>query len=225
MDLPQPPLEHKVNMMLPLPADRRFLWRRLDKSVRNQVRKAERSGLTIEAGGVENLRAFYEVFVARMRDLGSPVHAPGFLEACWTRSAAARSIVLVRKDGTTVGGMVALAFKDRLVVPWAACLSSTSRSARTCCSTGKRCAGLRRRVRPFDFGRSTRDSGTYRFKLQWGAAGRAARSGTRFHFASGQARTTGGASRRAELAIKAWQRLPLPLSAASGPHIRRYLTQ
>jgi hypothetical protein len=39
------PTRSKVNMTLPLPADAGRLWSQLDKSVRNQIRKAERSGL------------------------------------------------------------------------------------------------------------------------------------------------------------------------------------
>src|SRR5581483_12077227 len=74
-----PPLDGKVNMILALtePPDR--LWERFDKRVRNQIRKAERAGLTVECGGAGSLTPFYDVFVERMRDLGSPVHALGFL--------------------------------------------------------------------------------------------------------------------------------------------------
>jgi FemAB-related protein (PEP-CTERM system-associated) len=225
MDLPQPALEHKVNMMLTLPSDADVLWRRLDKSVRNQVRKAERAGLTIEIGGAEKLPAFYDVFAARMRDLGSPVHALGFLEAVLDSFGGRASIILVRKDGTTVGGLVAIRFGDRLAVPWAACLQHYFalcpnmllywEALRRACGEG---------IGRFDFGRSTRDSGTYRFKRQWGAEEEPLFWYT-IPLRQRPGSKTGGASRRAELAIKAWQRLPLPLSRRLGPHIRRYLTQ
>jgi FemAB-related protein (PEP-CTERM system-associated) len=225
LDMGQAPTEHKVNMTLALPADPDVLWRRLDKSVRNQVRKAEKSGLTIESGGAEKLTAFYDVFAARMRDLGSPVHARGFLQAVMTAFGSRARIVVVQNGSTTVGGLVAIAFKDRLAVPWAACLQEYFSlcpnmllywdTLRRACDEG---------FSRFDFGRSTRDSGTYRFKRQWGAEEEPLfwytiplrrRPGT----------SAGGAGRRAALAVRAWQRLPLAVTRRLGPHIRKYLTQ
>jgi len=75
-----PSTEHKVNLTLSLPADPIAL-----ASVRQgrpqSDPQGERSGLSIEIGGTENLTAFYDTFVVRMRDLGSPVHGPEFLRA------------------------------------------------------------------------------------------------------------------------------------------------
>ena len=220
-----PARTHKVNMTLELPQDADLLWRRVNKSVRNQVRKAERSGLAIEVAGADALPMFYDVFAARMRDLGSPVHARRFLAAVMESFGSRARVVLARLGGTTVGGLIAIRFQDRLTVPWAACLEryfplcpnmllywETLRSA---CGEG---------VRRFDFGRSTRDSGTYRFKQQWGA-----REEPLFWYTMPlrpQAATPPrGGGRTGELAVTAWQRLPLPLTRWLGPHIRKYLTQ
>jgi FemAB-related protein (PEP-CTERM system-associated) len=219
------PAQHKVNMTLALPADPATLWRGLDKTVRNQVRKAERSGLTIEAGGVERLPAFYEVFVSRMRDLGSPVHGQDFLRGVLESFGPRARIVLVRKGATTVGGLMTIAFKDRLAVPWAACLQQYFTlcpnmllywdTLKHACAAG---------VRRFDFGRSTRDCGTYRFKRQWGAE-----EEPLFWYTIPLRQRHGaaceGAGRRAQLAVRAWQRLPLSVTRHLGPHIRKYLTQ
>ena len=146
------------------------MWRRFDKSVRNQIRKAERAGLTVEYGGGDSLAAFYDTLVERMHDLGSPVHGFHFLRQVIEVLGPLARIALVKKDGATVGGLVALAFKDRMVVPWAACRKeyfSLCPNMLLYWETIKQaCAeGFAR----FDFGRSTRQSGTYRFKRQWGA--------------------------------------------------------
>ena len=126
------PLESKVNMTLAL-GDPDGLWRRFDKGVRNQIRKAERSGLTVEYGGYGNqfLQQVLEAFGPRAR------------------------VGLVKKDGATVGGLVALTFKDRMVVPWAACLKEYFslcpnmllywETIRSACADG---------LARFDFGRS-----------------------------------------------------------------------
>src|SRR5262245_16557941 len=52
-DLPVASTGDKVNLFLPLPRDPGHLWGQLNTKVRNQVRKAERSGLIVEFGGSE----------------------------------------------------------------------------------------------------------------------------------------------------------------------------
>ncbi len=219
------PMEQKVNLALDLPADSDRLWRQLDARIRNQVRKAERSGLSVEFGRMEKLAAFYDIFAARMRDLGSPVHAPGFLRAVLDSFGDRARIALVRSGSTPVGGLVALAFKDRLAVPWASCLKDYLSLCpnmllyweilRTACAEG---------FRRFDFGRSSRHSGTYRFKRQWGA-----REEPLFWYTipvtPRRSQPIPGASKGAVLLSKVWQRLPLAVTRRLGPRIRKYLTQ
>ena len=75
--------QHKVTMLLPL---ERGMWERLDRKVRNQIRKAQKSDLTVERGGVELLAEFYAVFARNMRDLGTPVYSPRLFEEVLARS-------------------------------------------------------------------------------------------------------------------------------------------
>ena len=170
VDLPVAATGDKVNLFLPLPKDPGRLWSQLDAKVRNQVRKAERSGLSVEFGQSERLDDFYETFARNMRDLGSPVHARGFFQAILDAFGDQARIALVRKDGQPIGGLIALAFKDSLIVPWASSLRQYLslcpnmllywETLRSACIEG---------FQRFDFGRSSRNSGTYRFKRQWGA--------------------------------------------------------
>jgi serine/alanine adding enzyme len=227
LDVAVRPAEHKVNMTLRLATDPDRLWRQLDKTVRNQIRKAERSGLSLQVGGAENVPAFYEPFVVRMRELGSPVHSVLFLRCVIDAFKGRARLVLVRKHDTVVGGLLALAFKDRVVVPWAACRREYFslcpnmllywETIRTACTDG---------FRFFDFGRSSRDSGTYRFKWQWGA-----REEPLYWYTIplSPRRTTiapqSSAHGREALLGKAWRHLPLVVTRHLGPHIRKYLIQ
>ena len=218
------PSEHKVNMTLPIPEDVDRLWRQLDKDVRYQIRKAERSGLTIESGGAEKLTEFYDTFAVRMRDLGSPVHSPGFLAAVLDHFGSRARILLVRKGRTTIGGLIALAFKDRLSVPWASCLKEHFslcpnmllywEALRAACAGG---------FRRFDFGRSSRDSGTHRFKCQWGAQEEPLFWYT-IPVAAAAARSRPDYRGRTVLS-KTWQHLPLSVTRQVGPRLRGYLIQ
>jgi hypothetical protein len=55
LPLSVPASMNKVNLVLPLPDNPDSLWQQLSAKVRNQVRKAERSGLTVEFVGLEGL--------------------------------------------------------------------------------------------------------------------------------------------------------------------------
>ena len=219
------PAEHEVNLTLLLPSNAGQLWRQLDGGIRNQLRKAERSGLSVEFGGAEQLEAFYSILAIRMRELGSPVHDRAFFRAIVREFGAQARVALVRKGATPVGALLALGFRDTLTVPWASCLSDYRtlcsnmllywETIRTACMEG---------FRRFDFGRSSRGSGTYRFKRQWGAI-----ESPLFWYTiplRGRARTSAPEDGwLGKYLPQAWRRLPLTLTRGFGPRIRRYLIQ
>jgi FemAB-related protein (PEP-CTERM system-associated) len=224
LDIGWEPATHKVNMVLPLMADAGMLWRQLDRSVRNQVRKAERAGLSVEFGEAEKLDEFYRFFAARMRDLGSPVHARAFFRATLEAFGKRARVGLVRKGQTPIGGLIALTFRDMVVVPWASCAKEYFalcpnmllywETIRAACIDG---------FRGFDFGRSTRESGTYRFKRQWGAI-----ESPLFWYTIPIGRRDSlraGDGRRTARLVGLWRHLPLSFTRRVGPHIRKYLVQ
>jgi Acetyltransferase (GNAT) domain len=142
-------------------------WKGLDAKVRNQVRKAEKSGVTVKWGREERLDEFYEVFCVNMRDLGSPTHAKAFFASVLKHFPGA-SIGTAHREGKCIGGLFRILWKDELVIPWA----STLKDERVHCPNNalyweairfafeQGCSSV-------DFGRSTREEGTYRFKKQW----------------------------------------------------------
>jgi FemAB-related protein (PEP-CTERM system-associated) len=225
LSLPNRPMEHKVNMVLPLPSDPESLWRQLDSNVRRRVRRAERSGLSVSVAGAEALDGFYAVFAHRMRELGTPVHARAFFAAVFEAFEERARLIFVAREGAVIGGLVALSFKDTLVVPWVTCLSQYFplypnmllywHTIRMACEEG---------YRRFDFGRSTRDCGTYHFKRQWGAE-----EAPLFWYSipmNGRSSEPNGHDGRASAyATGIWQRLPLALTTNLGPRIRKYLIQ
>ena len=226
LDIAATPLEHKVNMVLPLPDDPRLLWDGLDRSVRNQVRKAERSGLTVDTGGAEHLAAFYAIYASRMHDLGSPPHHRAFFSATLDHFGARARVLLVRKGGLTIGGLIGIAFKDTLVVPWAACLTEHMKLCPNMLLYWEAIRGASQQgVRQFDFGRSTRGSGTFQFKRQWGAIE------TPLYWysmpvgsAEAPSRSVTSARAAARL-VQIWRHAPRGLTRSVGPLVRRYLIQ
>ncbi|MDX2253599.1 MAG: FemAB family PEP-CTERM system-associated protein [Nitrospira sp.] len=222
-DLPEPRRD-KVTMMLDLTGGEAGIWKALPAKVRNQVRKAEKSGLSTVVGGRELVEEFYRVFVVNMRDLGSPVHGLSFFTGMATEFGSQLRVRLVCEGNKTVGGLISLCFKDKVIVPWASAL----REYFPKCPNNllywheilDRCA---QGFKQFDFGRSSVGSGTYDFKRQWGAEP-APLFWYELTMRNRQGNAINGTSLKYRLLRGTWQRLPLGVTATLGPRIRKYLT-
>lgn len=211
----------KVSLVLPLPEDPEELWKSFPAKVRNQCRKGEKEGLEFEVDPPDALDAFYSVMVVNMRDLGSPVHAREFFAAAREGFPRAGRVSVVRYRGATVAAGFTLAFKDKVEIPWASSLREYHRLCPNMFlywNTLKDSIG--RGVREFDFGRSTVNSGTHRFKQQWG--GREVPLYYEYWTAKERDAApsgTEGAAYRA--ASQVWRRLPLAVTRVLGPQIVR----
>jgi serine/alanine adding enzyme len=216
-----PARTHKVTMRLPLGDDVTRTWEGLDRKVRNQVRKAEKSGLTFRRGGAELLDRFYEVFAVNMRDLGTPVYSRRFFEEVVKNFPSTATVCLVDHGDRTVAGAIALSHRDGLEVPWA----SSLREYRSQCPNNLLYwkiieFGIESRRTSLDFGRSTPDEGTYHFKEQWGARPEPlyweyAMQGGR------ELPNLSPSNPKYRAAINLWTRLPLQVTNFLGPHIVR----
>jgi serine/alanine adding enzyme len=216
-----PVKQHKVTMLMSLAASREQAWTTLDRKVRNQIRKAEKSGLTAALGGVERLDAFYRIFARNMRDLGTPVYDRRFFEEVLTAFPDRAQIVVVEKEGVAVAAGIGLVHRGTIEVPWASSLSEF----RSLCPNHMLYWsviqwGIDHGMRLLDFGRSTPNEGTYQFKQQWGAEP----TGLSWEYCLlGSARMPDQSPKnpRFRLAIEAWKRCPLWLANTVGPHLVR----
>lgn len=217
------PWSDKVTMLLDLSGGIDVLWRSLPAKVRNQVRKAEKSGLSMITGGVELLDEFYKVFAVNMRDLGSPVHSLTFFREMGTALGHQMRVLLVRDGSSTVGGAVCLFFKDTMLVPWASSLrASFAKCPNNLLYWEAIQYGCKHGYRMFDFGRSTVGSGTFEFKKQWGA--RPLSLPWRLVTLDGRSGSTVSANDRKYRWLAAlWRRLPVGVSTIIGPRLRKHL--
>jgi len=212
---------HKVAMTLDLEGTPERLWDRLDRKVRNQVRKAEKSGLAAQHGGGELLEAFYTVFAHNMRDLGTPVYSAQFFKEVLSAFPDRARVFLIVHAGRPVAASIVHWHASTIEVPWA----SSIRAFNPLCANVLLYwhmleFAVARGFRRFDFGRSTPGEGTFHFKRQWGAEPQElvweywAAKGASIPDLSPKNPTFA-------LAIKTWQRLPLPVATTLGPHIVR----
>jgi len=213
---------HKVAMLMPLESDPETTWTALDRKVRNQVRKAEKSGLTFETGGRELVDAFYPVFARNMRDLGTPVYPKRlFLEVLAALPDRARIFLVRTRDGVPAAAGVGVNYRRTTEMPWAASL----KQYRAMCPNNLLYWGairyaINRGASTFDFGRSTPHEGTYNFKAQWGA--RAVPLCWEYCLLrGGRVPDQSPKNSRFSLAISGWKRLPVAIANWAGPSIVR----
>jgi FemAB-related protein (PEP-CTERM system-associated) len=213
--------QHKLGFSRPLPASGAELWTQIDRKIRNQVRKAQKEGLTVTAGGAELTDDFYVVFAQNMRDLGTPVYSRRLFSETLRLFPDRARVFTVRQQDRILAAAITLTFRDTVLVPWA----SSLRDARHLCPNTllywtmlEHAANSGARV--FDFGRSSPGGGVNQFKLQWGATPRP------LHWEYVLLRRTevpdqGPSNPKFQTAIRAWQWLPIWVANGLGPHIVR----
>ncbi len=212
---------HKVTMTLVLTPTRDKQWAAVGKKVRNQVRKAEKSGLEVRVGGQELLDPFHTVFARNMRDLGTPVYARAFFEAVLAAESGQADIFCVFHQGRAVAASLVVAHGNACEVPWA---SSLREFNPLCANMLLYWAMLGRAIdtghHVFDFGRSTPSGRTFAFKRQWRAEPHVLV--WEYWVAGGQSLPDfSPSSPRYRLATAVWRRLPLAIASRLGPHIVR----
>lgn len=213
-----------VSMVLPLPSQVDQLWDQIGSKIRNQVRKAMRLGLQIR-WGIDQVRDLHEIYSANMGRLGTPAHSICFLEEVLAGFCDDADILTVRLDQRPIGAMLVLKNGTLWADPLASCLAEFNHlnpnmmmyweALRMACEAN---------AAAFDFGRSSKTSGTYRFKKQWGCrevslnycayvyGNLSSKASTSFY-------RTVGAKHMASI----WRRLPLVLQRQVGGSVRRWL--
>lgn len=208
----------KLTVFLELGADEEALWRSLPSERRNRIRKGQKSGLTASFHGPESLKDFYAVFSANMRDIGSPVHSLQFFRKVMIHLGHRTRIVLVRWQGRPIGAGLMLLFKGMISIPWVSSLRSFfDKCPNQVLYWETMRFGIAQGLRVLDFGRSSRDSGTFEAKRQW--QGDAVQ--LYWHYYPETAEPPGEDVKHFRWAAGVWQRLPLPLANVMGPWLRR----
>ena len=211
-DIEWPVHIEKVLVTRRLPNDPGALGRELGAKLRSQCRRALKEGAEVVHGGAELIPEFYRVFAVNMRDLGTPVYPRRWFEVLARCLGDAMQLVVVRLEGRSVAGCVLMRWGETLEIPWAASLREYNRySVNMLLYRAALDHAIGQGCREFDFGRSTRDSGPHRFKLQWGGEERA------IWWRTWPARETNGQA--GAFMRRSWQRLPLGLTTRLGPMI------
>lgn len=214
-------LRQKVHMRMPLEDSEEAMWTALKSKVRSQVKKPRNDQrLAVDFGREELLGDFYTIFCANMRDLGTPPFSRALFSGMLDELASDTEICRVQFEGRTVAAAFLVHGPEVTTVPSASSLRAFNH---TSCNMlmywHLLVRAIERGQSTFDFGRSSADSGTYRFKKQWGAV--ECPAVWQYYAREGSPtdmRPDGG---KYDLMIRAWQKLPIWFTRIIGPTIVR----
>ena len=155
-----------------------------------------------------------------MRDLGTPVYGQGLFRAILQQFPDRAEFCVVRSGSQPVAAALLLHGWGVTEVPSASSLRAfNSTNANMLMYWHLLRRAIERKQTIFDFGRSSEESNTYRFKRQWGALPE--RAEWQYYVRSGSAGDMRPDNPRYQRLIRIWQRLPVALTRLLGPAIVR----
>ena len=211
---------NKVHCRLQLPDAPEGVLAGLKSKVRSQVRRGIEKDFTVDWGGAELLKDFYQVFSRNMRDLGTPVFGRKLFQSILERFGHSAELAVVRNEQQPIAAALLLHGPEVTEVPCASALQAFKKSNVNMFMYHRLLErSVERGSQVFDFGRSTVDSGPHRFKMQWGAT--ASPAYWQYYVRKGELGGLRKENGRFQKAIETWQRLPVWLTNWLGPPIAR----
>ena len=212
----------KVTVLKALPDTTEELWDTgIKAKLRSQIRRPMKEGMEIRFGR-ELVEPFYEVFSATMRNLGTPALPIHFFSAISSAFPDSCLFAVVELDGVPVASGCGLFWNGEFEITWAGSSREHARMApNMLLYWGMMEECVRRGLDTFNFGRCSPESGTHRFKRQWGSED---------HplpwlqwSPSGVPSTPDPSSPKFQAATTVWSRLPLSVTNVIGPRLSRLI--
>ncbi len=215
--------DEKVLMLLDLPDDPEHLSKSIGAKRRSQIRRPEREGASTKVGGEDLLDDFYAVFSRNMRDLGTPVYTKKLFERILAARPSETFIVVIYLNELPVAAAFLIGYKQVIEIPWASSLREYNRLGTNMKLYWEVLRhSILKGYKIFDFGRSTLDGPTYKFKKQWGA--RPKQCYWNYWLAEGnELPQLNPQNPKYKIAIAGWKKLPLAVANCLGPHIVKHL--
>ena len=193
----------------------------IPRKQRAMVRKGIKAGLKSEID--DDVERFFAAYAHSVHRLGTPVFSKRYFEVLkdvFARDCEVQTITLERDLVTSV---MSFYFRDEVLPYYAGGMDKARDVAgndfmyweltRRACERG---------LKMFDFGRSKQGTGSFDFKKNWGFEPQPLHYEYRLVKAKSVPEVN-PLNPKYQLAIKAWQRMPLALANLIGPHIARNL--
>jgi serine/alanine adding enzyme len=215
--------QHKITMLMDLPDNPEILWRELGSKRRAQIKRPGKEGAYAKIGHVELLNDFYRVFTRNMRDLGTPVYGKSWFRNILEAFPVETHLVIVYLNDSPVAAAFLIRHGGQMEIPWASSLREANRfGVNMLLYWDVLKYSIEQGAERFDFGRSSKDASTYRFKKQWGSEPQQLFWYNWTPVGKDIPKLDPQNSKYAR-AIELWKKLPLPLANILGPSIVKYL--
>jgi FemAB-related protein (PEP-CTERM system-associated) len=220
--LPDPGLLAKdlyVTFRADLTEGEEALIRRMERKRRQMMSYVARAPFEYRVAGIEELPLFYRLFCESMRHHGTPVYPRRFLREILDRHPADTNLFFVYHQGRPVSAVMNLLFGG-VLMPFYAGADRTERPRGVDDFTYLAIMrwGRENGFRLFDFGRSKRGTGAYKFKQRWGME--EVPLGYQYHLVKArELPNVSPANPKYQAAIRLWQKLPIPVTRVLGPMI------
>lgn len=218
---------HKAAMKLKLYNDPEKLFASFPPKLRSQIRRPGKEGCTVKSVTgkeiqTQHISEFFKVFSETMRDLGTPVYSKKLFKETLKAFGEHATLGIVYHNTQPVASGITIRANNIIEIPWAASLRRANKFSpnmllywellKSSCLNG---------AEFFDFGRSTIDSGTYKFKAQWGSKPQT----LHWYYIEniGQIPDINPRSKKFELLVSIWQKLPISIANMMGPIITKSL--
>jgi FemAB-related protein (PEP-CTERM system-associated) len=193
----------------------------IPRKQRAMVRKGIGLGLEARHGG--SVDEFYRVYAESVRNLGTPVLSRKYYARLQQTFGEDCEVTVVTHQGQPVAAVMSFYFRDEVHPYYGGSVAlGRNLAANDFMYWSVMQRAVERGARLFDFGRSKQDTGSYHFKKHWGFEPQPLPYA--YHLVRATAvPNISPTNRKYSLFIKAWQRLPLPVSCALGPWLARDL--
>lgn len=214
----------KVTYYLDLPNNEELLMKQFKAKLRSQIRRPMKEGMTAKLFDKNGLDDFYRIFALKMRELGTPVYAKDFFATILQEIPDnAKVLIVFSQQNIPVAAAFLIHYKGVMEIPWAATLREYDKlSPNMLLYFEVLKYAMQQKCSLFDFGRCTKDSGTYRFKKQWGGQEK-----TLYWYYLLKENVTmpevNPNNPKYQIAIKLWQKLPMAITKIIGPSIVKHI--
>ncbi len=212
----------KITVLVSLQGGPEAVFGRLRQNVRNKIRKARKSGVTVDCG-IQYLSDFYRVYARNLRDLGTPVITKKFFETIADILPKQIRIYRATRQGKTIGAKVIFVDQKTCYFIWAAairenlCYSPVHalnwKAIEDACMAG--CLHV-------DMGRSTENSTHHDFKKYWGMETKMLPYAYQL-LNCNEIPGLNPDNPKFSLAIEMWKKMPMFLTRWLGPPLARRL--
>ncbi|QLC21417.1 FemAB family PEP-CTERM system-associated protein [Parasphingopyxis sp. CP4] len=196
----------------------------VNRKHRAEIRKSFKNDLSYSVGnGRAERDQHYAIYATSVRNLGTPVFPRSMFDAVLDNFGDDADIMVVHHDGQPISAVLTLYFEGRAMVYWGGgTMQARALRANDFLYITMMNHARERGCTVFDFGRSKRNTGPYKWKKNWGFEPEPMVYASRL--VDGMApREMNPNSPKYRLQVALWKKLPLPIANRVGPWIAKGL--